>query len=130
MLALKELQLANNSRVFEEARKLLGEGKLKEATHLLELAVGEEKQLQKFLLVFEKLEPDFFRRVNLLLLPGQKLTNQQRHIMALIRIGMGIQEIAAFMGVAPTSFFHSRRRIKQKFDCPKDLSLDDFIREV
>lgn len=129
-LALKELQLANHQRVFEETKKLLAEGKVKEARHLLEFAVVEEKRLQKFLFVFERLEPDFFRKVDLLLLSGQKLSHLQRQIIALIRMGMGIQEAASFIGVEPKSFLHSRRRIKKKFDCPSHLGLDDFIMAI
>lgn len=94
---------------------------------LLENDLKNENQWKNFLTHFERVHPNFYRKLNE---QYPSLTKQDRRIMAYLRMQLSTKEIAQLMGVNYESVNTTRYRIRKKLNLPKEVELDTFIAQI
>ncbi len=108
-------------------RKAGGNGEQKSVEPLIKLLESDlknEDQWKNFLVHFERVHPDFYRKLNE---QYPNLTKQDQRFMAYLRMQLSTKEIAQLLGVNYESVNTTRYRIRKKLDLPKEVELDTFV---
>lgn len=87
----------------------------------------QEYEWEHFKVHFEKVHPDFFKALKAI---NQHLSENDLRFCAYIRIGMTSKQLAEMLSIDYRSVLTTRYRIKKKLGIEKDMSIDDFIRDI
>ena len=122
------------SQVLEQlkvlSRKANGNGEQKLVEPLikmLEKDLKNEDQWKNFLVHFERVHPDFYRKLNE---HYPTLTKQDQRLMAYLKMQLSTKEIAQLLGVNYESVNTTRYRIRKKLNLPKEVELDTFVTQL
>lgn len=106
----------------------------KEKNDILKQEINRIKQKMSFTdeieLIYSKAEQvytDFSERLSL---KFPNLTNQEKRLMVLLRIGFSSKEIAPILNISPKSVEISRFRLRKKLNLNKDENLVDFAKNM
>jgi DNA-binding CsgD family transcriptional regulator len=94
---------------------------------LLENDLRNEDQWKNFLVHFERVHPDFYRKLNE---RYPNLTKQDHRLMAYLRMQLSTKEIAQLLGVNYESVNTTRYRIRKKLNLPKEVDLSTFVTQL
>jgi tetratricopeptide (TPR) repeat protein len=83
-----------------------------------------DKDWEDFKLTFENVHPDFF---NKLLSQFPDLSPSELKLCALIKLNLGIKEMAALLGISADSAKTARYRLRKKLHLAEEQNLNDFI---
>jgi tetratricopeptide (TPR) repeat protein len=83
-----------------------------------------DKDWEDFKLTFENVHPDFF---NKLLSRFPDLSPSELKLCALIKLNLGIKEMAALLGISADSAKTARYRLRKKLHLAEEQNLNDFI---
>lgn len=131
----KDLQEKNksirslNEVIIEKQNKLqeLENKQGEEKLLLSETKILTEEDWTKFKVLFEKVYPSFFTKLN----ENEKsFTNGEKRIMSLIKLNMNNKEAADTLGISAESVSKSRFRLKKKLNLSGDQDLDTFIHQI
>ena len=78
----------------------------------------------EFTRLFEAIDPVFLKKLDQL---PQKLTEREKRLLALSKLGLSIRETAQVLNIESSSVKMARYRLKKKLDIEDHLDLDDFI---
>lgn len=84
-----------------------------------------ENEWETFKLHFEKVHPDFFKKLKDL---HTSITDNDLKLCAYIRIGLNAKQIGQMISVLPSTIKTNRYLLKKKLNLDADMSLDDYIR--
>lgn len=87
----------------------------------------KEQDWDKSKIHFEKVHPDFYKKLKDYC---PDLTENELRLCAYIRIGMRTKEIADMLSIDHKSVISNRYRLKRKLNLDKDVSVDDFVRNI
>jgi len=139
----KNRELASNALISSRTNQVL-DGLFKQIEKLGEEGVLPHKQesiLKKqikdhlhsedywedFKLHFEKVHPDFFRKLKE---KYSTISENELRLCAYMRIGMTSKQIAQILSVLPQSVHTSRYRLRKKIGLEKDESIEDYLRNL
>jgi len=133
-LTAKALHLSERSALLEEllsiARNAAGDSAEK-ALHSIERKVktslGGDSEWNEFRKYFQEVNQDFFQKLHEI---KPDLTEREQRLLALIKIGLNIKEIANLLHIEPNSVKIARYRLKKKFDLGQDDSLEHFLKQL
>ena len=115
------------SRVLDKLKTLNGQvadSEVDQLVKLMESDLKNEDQWKNFLAHFEKVHPNFYRKLDE---HYPNLTKQDKRIIAYLKMELTTKEIAQLLGVNYESVNTSRYRIRKKMDLSKETELDSFI---
>lgn len=135
-VATTQMLVAEKSRVLEHLlttfRPFYEDKKIstdvwKEMQNLVVTNLRKDSEWEKSKVHFEQVHPDFFKKLKEL---APELGESELRVAAYIRIGMRTKQIAEMLSIDDRSVIISRYRIKKKLNLEKEISLDDYIRNV
>lgn len=101
---------------------------------ILKTEINRIKQKMSFTneieLIYSKAEQVYTDFSERLTLKFPKLTNQEKRLMVLLRIGFSSKEIAPILNISPKSVEISRFRLRKKLNLNKDENLVDFAKNM
>ncbi len=122
------------SHVLEQLKGLSRKGESNSAQksvepliRLLENDLRNEDQWKNFLVHFERVHPNFYRKLNE---RYPNLTKQDQRLMAYLKMQLSTKEIAQLLGVNYESVNTTRYRIRKKLNLPKEVELDTFVAQL
>jgi tetratricopeptide (TPR) repeat protein len=118
--------LKNDLGAFISSSKTSGD--LKKIYNTVERQLASGQDFENFLLHFEKVHPQFFKRLEAY--SPASLTMTEQKLSAYIRMKLSTKEIAHLMNVEPKSIQMARYRLKQKLAIDQDKDLVTFIQEL
>jgi len=101
--------------------------KLKELLTLIQQKMSFSNEMENLYLQAEKVHNDFPARL------GEKfptLTEQEKRLTMLLRVGFSSKEIAALLNISTKSVEINRYRLRKKLHMNKDVNLAQFIKNV
>ncbi len=139
----KNRELASNTLISSRTNQVL-EGLFKQIEELGKKGVLPNKQeaflknqikdhlhsedyWEDFKLHFEKVHPDFFRKLKE---KYSTISENELRLCAYMRIGMTSKQIAQILSVLPQSVHTSRYRLRKKIGLETDDSLEDYLRNL
>lgn len=93
----------------------------------LELKLNISKQRENFDLNIELINADFYQR---LLQKFPPLTENERKLCAMIRLGLSSKEIAGVLNISPKSVDMNRYRLRKKLELPNETDLGEWLQLV
>jgi DNA-binding CsgD family transcriptional regulator len=111
-------------------KKAESNGEQKEIEQLIRLLENDFKnkdQWKTFLVHFERVHPEFYRKLSE---RYPHLTKQDKRILAYLKMQLSTKEIAQLQGVNYESINTNRYRIRKKLGLPKEMELDDFVTQL
>ncbi len=93
----------------------------------IEINLSEQEDMLAFKIQFEKIHPNFFRRLTD---DVAKLTDHDLKYCAYIRLNMSTQDISNLLYIEKKSVEMSKYRIKKKLGLSKDQRLSEFLRSI
>ena len=94
---------------------------------LLKENLNQDKDWVYFKELFERVHQNFFRNVKKLC---PDLTENELRICAYLKINLRNKEIAKILNILPESVKTTRYHIRKKLNIDKEISLEDFIRNI
>jgi len=139
----KNRELASNALISSRTNQVL-DGLFKQIEKLGEEGVLPHKQesilknqikdhlhsedyWEDFKLHFEKVHPDFFRKLKE---KYSTISENELRLCAYMRIGMTSKQIAQILSVLPQSVHTSRYRLRKKIGLETDESIEDYLRNL
>jgi tetratricopeptide (TPR) repeat protein len=83
-----------------------------------------DKDWEDFKLTFENVHPDFFNKLHS---QFPDLSPAELKLCALIRLNLGIKEMASLLGISADSTKTARYRLRKKLNLAEEQNLNDFI---
>ncbi len=111
----------------EAALANLKSSKAEELQELSDLKILTESDWTRFKVLFEKVYPGYFKRLNT---GSHKFTKGEKRLMALVKLDMNNKEIADTLGISSDSVIKSRFRLKKKLELEEETGLDQFIHQI
>jgi PAS domain S-box-containing protein len=93
----------------------------------IEVNLSEQEDMLAFKIQFEKIHPNFFKRLTDNV---AKLTDHDLKYCAYIRLNMSTQDISNLLYIEKKSVEMSKYRIKKKLGLSKDQRLSEFLRSI
>lgn len=130
------LLLSNKNDVLQQirdiAKKYYDNGQVppefvKQVNELVSDSIKGDDEWTRFKKHFDSVHPEFFTKLKA---ASDELTENDIRLCAYIRIGMRAKDIASMLSVSPASVNSNRYRIRKKLNLGKEISLDDFIRNI
>jgi len=135
-MATTQLLIAEKSNVLENLLEVLKpyhesnelpKKMWKEIETFMAMNTNKESEWEKSKVHFEKVHPDFFKRLKEL---APDLSENELRACAYIRIGMTTKQIADILSVTQRSVISNRYRIRKKTNLEEKKSLEEFIRNI
>ena len=104
-----------------------GNGQAAKLETLLKQHSAMSKEIDTFQDLFKNENPQF---LNTLKERWPGLTEKNLKLASYIRMGLGLKQLARIMSVSPESVKQARWRLRTKLGLPKDVSLDEFLRNL
>lgn len=104
-----------------------GDGQAAKLETLLKQHSTMSKEIDTFQDLFKNENPQF---LNTLKERWPGLTEKNLKLASYIRMGLGLKQLARIMSVSPESVKQARWRLRTKLGLPKDMSLDEFLRNL
>jgi len=125
MLKNKSIKLLNDE-ILEKEHEIDALKNLKsvEIEELAQLKILTDDDWTRFKLLFERVHPNLFNRMNA---SDYSFTKGEKRLMSLIRLDMENYEIADTLGISPESVSKSRFRLKKKLELKEGKSLEEFV---
>lgn len=93
----------------------------------LQEILREENDWEQFKLHFEQVHPAFFKRLTEL---HPDLTDNELRLCAYCKINISNKQIAQMLSVQPQTVIIARYRMRKKMNLEKDISLDEYLRQI
>jgi tetratricopeptide (TPR) repeat protein len=93
----------------------------------LEQKLNISKQRENFDLNVDLINADFYQR---LLQQFPSLTENERKLCAMIRLGLSSKEIAGVQNISPKSVDMNRYRLRKKLELPNETDLGEWLQQV
>ena len=93
----------------------------------LEQKLNISKQRENFDLNVDLINADFYQR---LLQQFPSLTENERKLCAMIRLGLSSKEIAGVQNISPKSVDMNRYRLRKKLELPNEADLGEWLLAV
>jgi len=93
----------------------------------IEVNLSEQEDMLAFKIQFEKIHPNFFKRLTD---DFPKLTDHDLKYCAYIRLNMSTQDMSNLLYIEKKSVEMSKYRIKKKLGLTKDLRLSEYLRNI
>jgi hypothetical protein len=83
-----------------------------------------EADWEKFKTLYETIYPGFFSKLKTTI---PDITIAEQRMAALIRLHLTTRQLASLLGISPNSVNKTRQRLRQRFNLPADINVDEFI---
>jgi len=100
---------------------------LKDLSKFINQNLNTDKDKETFNIHVEEESHEFFTRLNLL---HSGLTQNEKRLCALVRLGFSSKEIASILNISPKSVEMNRYRLRKKLNVPSSQNLNDYISRV
>lgn len=100
---------------------------LKEALTTLHQKMSFSHEMDDFYLKAEKVHNDFPAKINVRF---PDLTEQEKRLTILLRVGFSSKEISSIMNISPKSVEISRYRLRKKLNIDNKVNLTNFIKSI
>ncbi len=115
-------------QIADEAKFLPVRRKEVKAIHeIIKSNLNTDRFWEDFMLHFEKVHPDFFKKLTEI---SKDLTKNDIQLCAYFRIGMSTKQIAQMLNVSPDSIKMHRYRIRKKLSIPENENFDTFMQNI
>lgn len=122
--------LQNLDKSLQSIRKKVNpevKDEVQELTVMVVSQLGAEKERQDLQLYIEEAEQGFFQILDSRF---PQLTERERRLCALIRMGYSSKEIAAIFNINPNSVDMGRYRLRKKLDPDMQITLNEFLGDL
>lgn len=129
-LTSKALHLSERHELLEEILTITKDDPqngLDQIKRKVKSKLNSESDWEEFRIYFEELNPDFFTKVKAI---KPELTDRELRLLALIKIGLNIREVANLLHIESNSVKVARYRLKKKFELDTDDSLEAFVNRL
>ena len=122
-----------NDFSFNTIAGLLDDGKIKEARKMLisvKLAdkfINQDKVIRQ---CYRAVGEKFLKNVKQQMPKESRLTVGQTKLVVLVRVGFSNDEISELLGISIRSIIVVKSQIKRVLCFPKEMSFDDYIRQI
>lgn len=86
-----------------------------------------EADWEKFKTLYETIYPGFFSKLKTTI-PDISIAEQR--MAALIRLHLTTRQMASLLGISPNSVNKTRQRLRQRFNLPADLNVEEFVMKL
>lgn len=83
-----------------------------------------EADWEKFKTLYETIYPGFFSKLKSTI---PDITIAEQRMAALIRLHLTTRQMASLLGISPNSVNKTRQRLRQRFNLPADINVEEFI---
>ncbi|MDD2635797.1 MAG: hypothetical protein PHW82_09895 [Bacteroidales bacterium] len=115
------------NKVLESIKKAISSKDFNEAVTILNANINTEQNWQRFLLIFNELDPDFFVRLKQI---HPSLTTNEIKLSALLKMGYKSSEIAGILNIATSSVDKKRQRLRKKIHLDSMVDLSDYFKKI
>lgn len=115
------------NKVLESVKKAISSKNLNEAILILNANINTEQNWQRFLLIFNELDPNFFVRLKQIY---PNLTENEIKLSALLKMGFKSREIAGVLNIATSSVDKKRQRLRKKINLDSLVDLSDYFKKI
>ncbi|TAE24969.1 MAG: hypothetical protein EAZ91_19775 [Cytophagales bacterium] len=91
---------------------------------LIDSQLSQEDRWQHFVLLFERVHPQFFGRIQAMY---PSLSSHDLRVMALLKMNLSTKEIAGLLGISPQSANTARYRLRKRLQLDAEDSLEAFL---
>lgn len=130
-LVEKEKMLARLKKVIKLLKQASGEEEREEVIKEINLMITESLNLAKerelFYSSVSNVNSDFFIRLSQ---QFTKLTESDKRLIALIKLGLSSKEIASLSNITSKSVEMNRYRLRKKLNLPPNLELSAFVNQI
>jgi DNA-binding CsgD family transcriptional regulator/tetratricopeptide (TPR) repeat protein len=116
----KQIEELGKEGVLPHKQEVILKNQIKDHLH-------SEDYWEDFKLHFEKVHPDFFRKLKE---KYSTISENELRLCAYMRIGMTSKQIAQILSVLPESVHTSRYRLRKKIGLETDESIEDYLRNL
>lgn len=103
------------------------DGLIQKLRNKIDFSFQTEKEIEAFENTFKQINPDFYENAKA---QFPSLSHSELRLMAYIKMGLSIREIAALNHVEAASVKTARYRLRKKMELNKDKSLDDIVNSI
>ncbi|MDL2223564.1 LuxR C-terminal-related transcriptional regulator [Bacteroidales bacterium OttesenSCG-928-M11] len=127
------LRLSNKNQIFNQIVSIIDNSPdtdkqmKKQIRKLIKENLQMDDDWNDFMLHFNKVHPHFFEKISEIY---PDVTQYESKLMAYIRLGLSIKDIAQMLNITPESVKTSRYRLRKKMNLDKDDSLDMIIQSL
>lgn len=86
-----------------------------------------EEDWLSFKMLFEKMHPDFFAKINKQV---DNITQAEQRMAALTLLHLTTKQMAAVLGISPNSVIKAKQRLRQRLNLQTDQQAEDFIEKL
>jgi len=130
-LVEKEKILSRLKKVIKLLKQASGEAEREEVIKEINLMITESLNLAKerelFYSSVSNVNTDFFIRLSQ---QFTTLTESDKRLIALIKLGLSSKEIASLSNISPKSVEMNRYRLRKKLNLPPDIELSKFVNQI
>lgn len=133
-LTSKALHLSERNELLEELLNITAgkeggdaEKALRSIERKIRTSLSGDSEWNEFRKYFEEVNQHFFQKLHE---AKPDLTEREQRLLALIRIGLNIKEIANLLHIEPNSVKIARYRLKKKFELGQDDTLENFLKQL
>jgi len=126
-LALHINQQNEFLETIREDIKSAGSADMKGISRDLEIKLNISKQREAFELNIDLINADFYQRLQK---QFHSLTENDRKLCAMVRLGLSSKEIASISNISPKSVDMNRYRLRKKLELDNETDLSTFLSEV
>jgi len=130
-LVEKEKMLTQLKKVLKLLKQATGEAERDEVINEINIMITESLNLAKerelFYSSVSNVNADFFIRLSQ---QFTNLTESDKRLIALIKLGLSSKEIASLSNITPKSVEMNRYRLRKKLNLPPDLELSIFVAQI
>jgi DNA-binding CsgD family transcriptional regulator len=83
-----------------------------------------EADWEKFKTLYETIYPGFFTKLKTTI---PDITVSEQRMAALIRLHLTTRQMASLLGISPNSVNKTKQRLRQRFNLPVDVNVEEFI---
>jgi hypothetical protein len=83
-----------------------------------------EADWEKFKTLYETIYPGFFSKLKTII---PDITTAEQRMAGLIRLHLTTRQIASLLGISPNGVNKTRQRLRQRFNLPADVNVEEFI---
>lgn len=126
------LMLSNKNQVLQQISEVIkklpqSQEEAREVNYIIKNNLKMDDAWDNFMLHFEKVNPDFFNKLNAL---DKGLSKSDLRLCAYIRIGLYQKQIAQILNVSYGSIRTHGYRLKKKLGLTEEQELDNFIKNI
>lgn len=130
-LASSTLHLINKNEVLNDLKKQISSNSdslnIEKVINTIDQNINLDKDWQNFRRHFEKIHPDFFRRLKA---KYSGLTPNEERLCAYLRINMNSKEISLMLNITVPAVDKSRNRLRKKLEILPTVNLNDYISKI